>query len=408
MSTPVPPRPSAGGSVGFGLVLAAVVLASVNLRPGASSVGPVLAEVSSSLGMTAGTAGALTALPGLLFGLAGALAVGTARRLGMTATITLGLTAVVLGLVGRVLTEHVPVFLALSVLALAGMAVGNVLVPAWVKRHSPDGGVRLLTLYSTGLTLGGALGPALAAPIGEVSGLGWRGGLGVWGLLALGALVPWSLATLRERHGTGVPAAPTPAPGGRVRRSPTAIALTALFGLQSMNAYVQFGWLPQIFRDAGLDATSAGLLVSLLTAVGIVGALLMPTVIARSRTLAPWMVGFGALLVAGYAGIYAAPATLPWLWAVLLGVAGWAFPTAIALITIRTRDPRVTARLSGFVQPVGYLLAALGPFVVGLVHGATGTWTAVLLLLMGSGVLLTLAGLRCSRPSYVDDELTPA
>src|SRR5690606_36919548 len=110
--------------------MAAVLLVSVNLRPSASSVGPVLAEVSSSLGMSPGTAGALTALPGLLFGLAGALAVGLARRLGMTVTVALGLAAVVLGLVGRVLTEQVPIFLALSVLALAGMAVGNVLVPA--------------------------------------------------------------------------------------------------------------------------------------------------------------------------------------------------------------------------------------------------------------------------------------
>ena len=137
----------------------------------------------------------------------------------------------------------------------------------------------------------------------------------------------------------------------------------------------------------------------------IVGLALTPTVIARSRTLAPWMLTMGALCVAGYAGLLLAPATLPWLWAVLLGLAGFAFPTTIALLTARTRDPQVTARLSGFVQPVGYVLAAIGPMVVGMIYGATGGWTLVLILLMVSGVALGLAGLRVAKPVYVDDEL---
>jgi CP family cyanate transporter-like MFS transporter len=96
---------------------------------------------------------------------------------------------------------------------------------------------------------------------------------------------------------------------------------------------------------------------------------------------------------------------VPWLWAGFLGLSGFAFPTAITLITARSRDPRVTARLSGFVQPVGYALAAIGPFVVGLIHEATGGWEAVLLLLMASGVVMTLAGLRVSRHTLVDEEL---
>ncbi|MGC5584324.1 MFS transporter [Ornithinimicrobium sp. W1679] len=398
------PRP-ARSHVGVGLILAAVVLVSINLRPGASSVGPVLAELTADLGMGPASAGVLTALPGLCFGAVGALAVTLARRLGLSAVVAAGVLAVVLGLVARSFAGSAWVFLLASTLALAGMAVGNVLVPAWIKRHSRDGGVRLMTFYSTGLTLGGALGAALAAPVGQASGAGWRAGLGVWGLVALAALVPWVLLSAGERHTLRLGRTPARPFVGRIASSPTAVALTALFGIQSMNAYVQFGWLPQIYRDAGLSATSAGLLMSLLTALGIVGGLLMPTVIARSRTLAPWMVAFGVLQVSGWAGLLVAPGTLPWLWAGSLGLAGFAFPTAIALLTARSRSPQVTARLSGFVQPVGYALAATGPFAVGLIHEATGGWTLVLVLLMGSGVLMTLAGLRVSLPVYVDDEL---
>lgn len=187
------PRP-ARSHVGAGLILAAVVLVSVNLRPGASSVGPVLAELTADLGMSQAVAGVLTALPGLCFGAVGASAVTLARRFGLSAVVTGGVAAVAVGLGARAFTGSAWVFLLATTVALGGMAVGNVLVPAWIKRHSSDGGVRLMTFYSSGLTLGGALAAALAAPVGQATGIGWRAGLGVWGLGALAALVPWAAA----------------------------------------------------------------------------------------------------------------------------------------------------------------------------------------------------------------------
>jgi CP family cyanate transporter-like MFS transporter len=168
---------------------------------------------------------------------------------------------------------------------------------------------------------------------------------------------------------------------------------------------VQFGWLPQIYRDAGLSPGYAGAMLATVTSCGIAGALLMPTVIDRSPSLAPWMLGFAVAMLGGYLGLVTIPATLPWLWALLLGFSGLAFPTTLALLTARTHDRRITARLSGFVQPVGYLLAALGPVTVGLLHAATDSWTVPILLLMSTVVPFTWAGLRVSRPVYVDDEL---
>lgn len=404
MTTPAEKQHRAGQPLGAGLALIAAILIAINLRPGASSVGPVLEELTAGLGMSTATAGFVTALPGLCFGAVGAVAVLVARRIGMTTGIVLGLVAVVGGLLARTLVDTTALFLLLTCLALGGAAIGNVLVPAWIKRQPRD--VRLMTVYSVGLTAGGALASALVAPISSASSLGWRAGLGVWGLLALAAVLPWTVIALRERRtpgGRGSRSRTTHV--GQIHRSPTAIALAVILGVQSMNAYIQFCWLPQIYRDAGLSAGYAGLLMSLLTSLTLVGALMMPTVISRSPSLRPWMYTFGALLVIGNTGLLLAPATVPWLWAIILGTSGFAFPTAIALITARTRDPNVTARLSGFVQPLGYVFAAIGPFVVGLIYEATGDWTLVLILLMASGVVLTLAGLRVSRPAWVDDEL---
>ncbi len=393
---------SVAKAVPYAVLVAAVVLVSINLRPGASSPGPVLQEVRDGLGMSAGVAGAMTGLPGLCFGVVGAFAVAYARRVGMTLGIALGLALAAAGLLLRVTTDSVPVFLLLSFLALAGMAVGNVLVPAWIKAHGHT--VVLMTVYGTGLVVGGTIGSLATAPVTESTG-SWQTGLGMWGLLMLLALPVWGWLALRERRSPAEHAVDDEAPTGRVVHSPTAIALTVLFGVQSMHAYVQFGWLPQIYRDAGLSASHAGALQALLSSMGIIGALAMPTVIARGRGLRPLTLSFGVLLALGYAGLLVAPATVPWLWALLLGLSGLAFPTAIALITARTRHPSVTAQLSGFVQPVGYALAAIGPFLVGMIHDATGNWDLVLVLLALTSVPLAMAGWRVAAPTYVDDEI---
>jgi len=392
------------------LATAAVLLLALNLRPGATTLGPALQEVRSSLGLSGGLAGLLAALPGVVFGVVGFVAVRVGARLGLSTSLAVaaGLTAA--GLAARAGAHEGGLFLALTVLAMSGMALGNVLVPAWIKLHAPDRATTLMTVYSVFLTLGGSAAALVTAPLAAavvaVGGDGWRWALGAWGAAALVPLAVW--VAVARRTGHDFPASDQTAAGGvSLLRSPTAWALTLLFGVQSMNAYVQFAWMPQVLRDAGLSAGTAGSAVALTAGLGIVGALLMPTVISRARTLAPWMVLFGTATAAGYVGLLLEPVGGVWLWAAVLGVGGFAFPTVIALIPARSRDPHVTARLSGFVQPVGYVLAAIGPFMVGLLHDLAGDWSTVLVLLACSGVVLGFAGLRVSRPVLFDDELAP-
>src|SRR5699024_306189 len=197
---------------------------------------------------------------------------------------------------------------------------------------------------------------------------------------------------------------PPEGPQGTLRaslwRSPTAIALTVMFALQSTNAYTQFGLLPQILIDSGVTPARAGLMVGTISGWGIVGGLLMPTIIDRSRRL-PWIVGgLGLLTASGYAGLLLAPGLSPLLWTSVLGIGGFAFPSVLALIPARSRDPLITARLSGLVQPVGYLLAAIGPIAAGAVLEAKGT-SAMLVLMGTSGLLLAVAGYRAARPRMV-------
>ncbi|MEA5155364.1 MFS transporter [Raineyella sp.] len=391
--------------VGPALALVAVVVVAGSLRPGATSVGPVMAELRQQFGLDGTAAGLLTALPGLTFAAIGAVAVALSRRIGLTAGVLAGLALITGGFLLRTFTGSTLAFLACTLVGLSGMALGNVLVPAWIKRHGGGAVTRLMTVYSVMLLVGAAAASMFASPVAAVAPGGWRAALGVWGLAAAVGLVPWAVLTVRERRDRADRAGvPIVAPSGSLLRSPTAVALSVFFGMQALNAYVQFGWLPQIYRDAGLPAGAAGGLLGFVSVLGILGGFLMPVLVERSPDLTPVMVAFGVLTVAGYVGLWLVPAVVPWLWATLLGLGGWAFTAAIAMITARSRDPQVTARLSGFVQPVGYLMAGIGPLLVGVVHQLTGGWPWVLTLLIGTAVVMTLAGVRVARPTYVDDE----
>ncbi|MET9019261.1 MFS transporter [Actinopolymorpha sp. NPDC004070] len=396
------------------LLLAAVVLLAFNLRPAVSGLGAVLDELSTDLGVSALVAGVLTTLPVLSFAAFGAMAPGWSRRFGSRRVLAAALFAVVAGQLVRVLVPSVPVFLLATTVALAGMAAGNVLVPAFVKAYFP-GRVGLATAaYTTSMAVGTTVPAALTVPIAHAFG-GWRFGLGAWALAGAVALLPW-LVLARHRGVVARPAGPgsTGTAGNRheslwsVGRSPLAWSLAGYFGLQSLQAYAAFGWLPQIFRDAGVDAAHAGLLLAILPLVGVPLSLLFPSLAARLPDQRPLVWACGAAYVVGYVGLLLAPASGAVAWAILLGLGGGAFPLTLTMIGLRSRSHDVTARLSGFTQSVGYLLAACGPLAMGALFDVTGGWTVPIGLLLVLVVPQVATGLMAARARYVDDELAAA
>lgn len=388
------------------LVFAAVFVAALNLRAGISSLGAVLADALEAFDAGGSLAGVITAIPGLFFAAFGLLAVPLAMRLGLTRTLLLGMVLSLIGLAVRPWVGGIWVFIPLTALVTTGIAVANVLLPAWIKNHGGRHVVALMTVYGSVLGFSGAVGP-LTAVLSDAPAA-WRWALFLWaGPAALQVLV-WFLVF--RRVGRDVPAAVSPRPGAAAPTAslwcaPTAVFLMLFFGLQSMHAYIQMGWLPKIYVDHGVSAATASLALALTGSFNIIGGLIMPAIIHRLRSIVWLPVLFSALMGAGYLGLWLAPATTPMLWAALLGVGGFCFPTAIALIPARSRVPLVTARLSGFVQPIGYVIAAAGPLLVGVVREATGDWSVILPVLMVLCALMAAVGFRAARNVSIDEEL---
>jgi CP family cyanate transporter-like MFS transporter len=388
------------------LIGAALLVLAFNLRPAVTSLGAVLDDVRAGLGLSATAAGVLTTLPVLCFAGFGALAPRLARRYGTQRVIAASVAAITLGLVVRSITGSAALFLVVTGVGLAGMATGNVLVPAIVKTHFPRDIGRMTALYTTAMAIGTTAGAALTVPVGELAG-GWHGGLFVWGGTAALALLPWVVLARSEqpaRPGRDSHVATPVAP--RMSRTPLAWALAVYFGTQSLQAYAVFGWLPQIYRDAGFDATTAGLMLGVLSALGIPVSFVLPNLAGRRPDQRPYVVACVVAFAGGYVGLMTTPDTLPWLWAVLVGIGLGAFPLVLTLIGLRAQEADVTVRLSGFAQGIGYVIAASGPLAVGALYDATGGWTAPIGLLLVLLVPQLVGGWYAARPVQIDAPVT--
>jgi MFS transporter, CP family, cyanate transporter len=384
------------------LVVAGIVLLAVNLRPAVTSLGTLLEQAQQALSISASLAGVLTTLPVLCFAVFGPVATALGRHWGLHRTTLLTLVLVVAGLLLRAVTDAAWVFALASALALAGMASGNVLLPPLVKRHFPHRVGLLTGVYSTALMSGAALPALVAVPVSDAAG-SWRVGLGMWGLVAALAVLPW-VGLLRHDV-----RAERPRPRYAMRdvlRSRLAWQMAVFFGIQSSFAYAQFGWLPTIYADAGLDATQAAAMLGLLTAVGIPLAVALPAYAARQSDQRALVLTLAGCALLGFSGLLTAPTSVPWLWALLLGVGGSAFPWCLTMLGLRARTEDGTAVLSGHVQSVGYVLAAVGPLGTGLLFDLTGGWTTPLAVLTVLTVPLGLVGLTFARPRFVEDELS--
>ncbi|WP_461108790.1 MFS transporter [Tessaracoccus terricola] len=389
------------------LALVAVLVLSINLRPVAVSVGPVLTDITADLSLGPTTAGLLTSLPSLCFALFGALTPEISRRIGMQFTVGAAIVALIVGQLSRAWVDSGWAFLLLSVLALAGMATCNVLLPSLVRHHFP-GRVGLATaLYSLVLSVGVTSASIGTVPLANALG-GWRAAFTAAVAIAVAAAVCW---VPMLRHNTGRHGRSTSAGHvgfAAVARTRMGWLMALFFGLQSTYAYTIFGWLPTVYQDAGMSQVNAGLMLGIATGVGIPLAFWVPRYTAQKQAPVGLFLAIMGCLAVGLFGLLYDPMTLPWLWAVFLALGTASFPLILALLGMRSRTPSGTTALSSFTQSTGYTIAAFGPVTFGAIGGLTGSWTVSVWILVALMVPMTIAGYVCCHKWYIEDQLRPS
>jgi CP family cyanate transporter-like MFS transporter len=396
-STPAPQLPATRGAVGRFILGASLVLIAFNLRPLFSSASALLPEVRSELGLSATGASLLTTLPVVCLGLFSPLAPRFAQRFGSERTLLGVLLLLAIGTAMRGL-QSIPLLFVGTALAGGCIAVGNVLLPGLVKRDFADRAALMTGFYTMALCAGAASAAGLTLPAERLLGSSLAAALAIWAvpaLLVAAIWLPQAFAGKRQSARAGF----------RVEglwTDPTAWKVTLFMGLQSALAYCVFGWLVPILRERGLDGVTAGAIVSVSVMTQAAACLVAPHLAMRGKDQRVINLTLCIMAVAALFGLLFAPLSTVWFWAILQGAGqGGLIAVAMIAIVLRSRDAHVAAHLSGMAQCVGYLLAALGPLIVGLIRGWTGSFapSAILFFLLGLGA--ALAGWGAGKARHV-------
>jgi len=388
------------------LLVVAVAAAGFNLRTAITSLPPLFPDLQTQLHLSTATLSLLAATPVICFGVVSAFAAWLKRRYGEELILLVALVLLTAGLLLRGVAPEVMLFPG-TVLAASSIAVLNVLLSSLAKR--PERAGLLIGIYLTMLSLGAILSSLLSVPLYRHSGGSVRLALGVWAIPAALAALLW-LPQLRYRAAGPVLAGTAPAVSGepgpvaspvgvKVYRYALTWEVTAFMGLQSLLYYAALSWLPTIFQDRGAPAVTAGNLLALMGVGNLATSLVVPVLAHRSPSqralVVPSLIGTAT----GLAGCLWAPLGSAPVWVLILGVSqGSCLGLAIFFMMARAPDAGVAASLSAFSQSVGYLVASIGPLMVGLLHSATGSWNIPVALLIVLCAVELATGLLAGRP----------
>lgn len=363
---------------------AALILMGICLRLIFGSAAAVIAEIRDAYGLSGWQVSLLTTGPVICLGLFSASAPRLARRYGAVLVATVALVMIAIGSALRFVPSW-PVLLGGTLLAGAGIALANVLGPVLVRIFFPHRIGLMTGLFTAMVCISTGVSSALTVPGAAAMDHSWRASLGVWAIPAVAAAALLAVITVRYRRHR--PAGAVTAVAGAARavwRSPVSWAVTGFMGLQSLQAYALIAWIPTIYRDRGLSAETGGSLLAIGGLLSVLTALTFPQWAVRRKdqrlvaVAAVTLQGIGVLGVLVFGnGIGAAIANT----FVGFGL-GAMISLALTMMNLRSRTTAEAVSLSSMSQTVGYLLAAGGPLLMGVLHSMSGSWNLPLVVLL--------------------------
>ena len=371
---------------------------AASLRPALTSLPPQIQSIRSDLGLSLGAISLLTAIPLLCFGAAAPLGISPAARTRSPEVVIFFFLAILTLASGIRVFSGWPLLYFGTIVTGIAIAALNVIVPVVIKRDFPKKITTVMPIYTSVLAIASTIAAALSVPISNATTHNWRGGIGFFALPGFVALALWAPLMHHRRHD----ALPKFIEHGRIssslRRDPTAWAVTLYFGIQSANFYSIVAWLPKTFIDVGYSPTHAGEMLAITTAISIPASLLLPMLIGRGLNQRPMVILTASVSLLGFLGMSIAPTSAPLAWVLLIGLGQSSFPASLVMMTLRARTSDETAPLSSMTQGYGYLIAAVGPVLIGLANQHSGGWTLPYALLAVAVGFQFLFGMKAALP----------
>lgn len=375
------------------ILIVGILFIAMNLRAPFTALPPLLEMISHNYGLTSVTAGILTTLPLLAFAIVSPFSAALARKFGLERTLFAALMIIALGILLRSLENIWCLYLGSWTIG-TGIAIGNVLLPSLIKRDFPNKIASITGAYILTMGIAAAICSAIAIPLAQ--SLGWRIALGTFLILPIITSLLW-LKQLKLQTQSTSNTAPSDYNSRALWRSALAWQITLFLGLNSAIYYIVVGWLPIILIESGMTPAAAGSQHGIMQLATAIPGLILAPILSKlkdQRIAAAVSCMLSAIALLGIL-------TLPqwaFLWAIVFGIGtGSGIILGLTFIGLRTQNAHQAAALSGMSQCIGYLLAAMGPIVIGALHDHFNGWSVPLILSIMLAVSAAIIGTFAGR-----------
>lgn len=383
------------------MIFIAIFFVSLNLRPSVTSIGPLVNTIQEELGVSSTMMSLLTAIPVFCMGVFAPIAVPFQKKLGYRTSVNSLMILIGIATFARLYFNSFASLVFTSFLAGLSIAIISPIVNAYIKETFKKKMAPVIGIYSFAIGAGATLGAGLTGPIFESSS-NWSLALAIWGLLAIIALLTWTLAVERKMD-----KAEQDLKNEDLCRNPwkskLAWVIMIYFGLQTALFFSLTAWLPSIGQERGMSVITAGNVLTTMSIVQLVGNLTISSLISKYPNLIKWLyylIGFGSI---GALLLFIDANWSIWAGAIILGGAlSGLFPIGLMLPLKESQNNSEANGWSSMVLSGGFMLSAIMPLVIGIVYDVTGSHfaTKIIFILLFIFMWLSIACLKRVKKLY--------
>lgn len=378
-----------------------VVFLAANLRAPLTSVGPVIAEISLDLSLSNTAAGFLTTIPLLAFAFLSGIMPRFSNKYGLEVVLFASLVLLGMGLFMRSMGSIFTLFIGAALIGVA-ITVGNVLMPAYIKKYFSSNVGGVMGVYSAAMNLTAALAAGFSIRLGKIANLGWKSSIGIWILLTLLTMLIWLPQLRKSRYNTSFKEKEKQNQKINLYKSRLAWAITIFMGLQSLLYYCITAWLPKVMQTWGMSVEASGWTLSYVQFAQLPATFLGAIIATRMRDQRFLAGSVGVLCILGILGLLIFQTKFALICCILIGTgSGLAFSLAMLFFVLRTQNTVHATKLSGMAQSFGYLIAAAGPPVFGGIFDAFHSWNGSFIFLLLLTFILFLAGISAGKNTVI-------
>ncbi|MEB5791664.1 MFS transporter [Mammaliicoccus sciuri] len=375
-----------------------ILLIGASLRAPITSVGIALPSIKDTLNLSNTSVSLITIIPLLSFAVISLFAAKISHKFGIERTVFGALILICVGIALRAITGVSWLYVG-TILIGVGIAFGNVLTPGIIKMNFPLRIGIMTGYYTVVMNIFGSVSSYVTAPL--VKHFNYNIAISLIGIVTFIGIITWSFQL--NKHETVNSSQTTT--NINVWKSPLSWQITLLMGGQSMIFYSLINWLPEFLLSHGTPINEAGIYLSILQLAIIPLTFVTPIFAEKLKNQVLITFVTGLLFVLGILTLMLQP-NWAFLGIILIGVAsGLAFGLVNTFFGLRTENGLTAAKLSGMSQSVGYLFAAIGPLLFGILHDATNSWNTSFGILLVTSIIIMIIGSRAGRNITIEQTL---